>query len=85
MINTTNSGTTTHPLGRCEHCAAKDAVIGELIKRLAGVPPAATAYLSGGFDPSKCPCNPALGGSGICGCVLGSQITCSVGAGAPGV
>jgi hypothetical protein len=30
------------------------------------------------FDPSKCPCNPALGGSGICGCVMSSPtITCS--------
>jgi hypothetical protein len=30
------------------------------------------------FDASKCPCNPALGGSGICGCVLsGPRITCS--------
>lgn len=27
---------------------------------------------------TSCPCNPANGGSGICGCVLGgSQITCS--------
>lgn len=28
-------------------------------------------------DTSGCPCNPARGGSGVCGCILGgSQITC---------
>lgn len=28
------------------------------------------------FDPSGCPCNPANGGSGICGCTLFSQTIC---------
>lgn len=28
------------------------------------------------FDPAKCPCNPALGGSGVCGCILsGMRVT----------
>lgn len=26
----------------------------------------------GGFDPSKCSCNPVNGGSGICGCIRGA-------------
>ena len=33
------------------------------------------------FDPSNCPCNPARGGSGICGCIMaGPTITCAVSA-----
>ena len=36
-----------------------------------------TGINTNGFDVSKCPCNPALGGSGICGCVLGGpMVTC---------
>lgn len=71
----------------CPNCAAKDAAIAELVKALRAQPPVVTIFKpvqqptpSGPTFYDRCPCNPANGGSGVCGCIRGSQtITCAVG------
>ena len=66
----------------CAGCKAKDAVIAELMKlvqRGTGSTPY-QPYQNVPIDRSyadRCPCNPANGGSGVCGCINGApRVTC---------
>lgn len=67
-------------MNACKSCEIKDEIIRALQEALSvslRLNPSITPYSYGSFDPSKCPCNPALGGSGVCGCIMGGiQVTC---------
>lgn len=67
----------------CKVSVLKDkiAALEKIIEQIENQPPTMIRYPQPetwqptrpyGFDPSKCGCNPANGGSGVCGCVLGS-------------